>query len=130
MKEFQFAAVVLMSLLTFKLLLLPSRAKVTASIRRAWILMTTGIALLGVHFLLQYVLGLRTMGITQAVMLNLAMFIPCSWLLSLSLICLQRRGFISRSDRYAGLLTWAVALGLMAYAAATDGLPLPMVSRC
>ena len=124
MKEFQFAAVVLLSLLTLKLLLLPSKAMITASIRRAWWLMTVGIALLGVHFLLQYVLGLRAMGVTQAVMLNLAMFIPSSWLLSLSLICLQRRGFICRSDQYTGLLTWVVALGLMAYAAATDGQPL------
>ena len=124
MKEFQFAAVVLLSLLTLKLLLLPSKAMIAASIRRAWWLMTVGIALLGVHFLLQYALGLRAMGVTQAVMLNLAMFIPCSWLLSLSLICLQRRGFICRSDQYTGLLTWLVALGLMAYAAATDGQPL------
>lgn len=124
MKEFQFAAVVLLSLLTLKLLLLPSKAMITASIRRAWWLMTVGIALLGVHFLLQYTLGLRAMGVTQAVMLNLALFIPCSWLLSLSLICLQRRGFICHSDQYTGLLTWLVALGLMAYAAATDGQPL------
>ena len=124
MKEMQFAAIVLMSLLTLKLLLLPSKARVSPVMRRAWGLMTLGIALLGVQFLLQYILGLRALGVTQAVMLNLVFFIPCSWLLSLSLICLQRRGFICRSDRYAGPLTWVVALGLMAYAAATDGQPL------
>ena len=124
MKEMQFAAIVLMSLLTLKLLLLPSKARVSPVMRSAWRLMTLGVALIGVHFLLQYILGLRELGITQAVMLNLVFFIPCSWLLSLSLICLQRRGFICRSDRYAGPLAWVFALGVMAYAAATDDQPL------
>ena len=124
MKEMQFAAIVLMSLLTLKLLLLPSKARVSPVMRLAWGLMTLGVALIDVQFLLQYILGLRELGVTQAVMLNLVFFIPCSWLLSLSLICLQRRGFICRSDRYAGPLAWVFALGVMAYAAATDDQPL------
>lgn len=120
----QFAAIVLMALLTLKLLLLPSKAIVSSVVRRAWWLMTLGIVLIGVQFLLQYIFGLRTMGVTQAVMLNLVFFIPCSWLISLSLVCLQRRGFICRSDKYMGPLTWFIVIGLMAYAAATDGQPL------
>ena len=124
MREVQFTAIILMSLLLLKLLLLPSKAIVSPVMRRAWWLMVFSVALLDVHFLLQYILRLRDMGVTQAVMLNLVVFIPCSWLLSLSLICLQRRGFLCRSDRYAGLLTWMVALGLMAFAAAIDGEPL------
>jgi len=124
MKEMQFTAVILMALLTLKLLLLPSKAIVSPVMRRAWWLMVVGIAIIGVQFLLQYIFGLRAMGVTQAVMLNLAMFIPSSWLLALSLICLQRQGFISRSDQYMGLLTWLVSLSLMAYAALNDGQPL------
>ena len=124
MREIQFTGIILMSLLTLKLLLLPSKAIVVPVMRRAWWLMTLSIALLDVHFLLQFVLRLRDMGVTQAVMLNLVFFIPCSWLLSLSLISLQRRGFLCRSDLYAGLLTWFVVLGLMAFAAAIDGEPL------
>lgn len=117
----QFTAIVLMSLLTLKLLLLPSKAIVSPVMRRAWWLMTVGTALIGIQFLLQYIFNLRAMGVTQAVMLNLALFIPCTWLLALSLICLQRRGVVSLSDIYVGLLTWGTALGLMAFAAATDG---------
>ena len=124
MEQIQFTAIVLMSLLTLKLLLLTSKVTVNPIIRRAWWLMTVGIALLDVQFLLQYILGLRALGITQAVMLNLALFIPASWLLSISIICLQRRGFISRRDKYAGLLTWGIAMGLLAFAAATDDQPL------
>lgn len=124
MREMQFTAIILMSLLTLKLLLLPSKAIVSPVMRRAWWLMTVGIVLIGVQFLLQYIFKLRAMGVTQAVMLNLALFIPCSWLLALSLISLQRRGFISRSDWSVGLLTWVAALGLLAFAAVTDGQPL------
>lgn len=124
MKEMQFTAIVLMTLLTLKLLMLPAKAIVSPVMRRAWWLMLVGVALIGVQFVLQYTLGLRALGVPQAVMLNLVFFIPCSWLLAMSLICVQRRGFISRSDRYAGPLTWVVALALMAYAAATDGQPL------
>ena len=124
MEHIQFTAIVLMSLLTLKLLLLPSKVTVNPIIKRAWWLMTVGIALIDVQFLLQYILGLRALGITQAVMLNLALFIPASWLLSISIICLQRRGFISRRDQYAGLLTWGIAMGLLAFAAATDDQPL------
>ena len=124
MKEMQFSAIVLMSLLTLKLLLLPSKAIVSPVMRRAWWLMTVGTALIGVQFMIQYTFGLRAMGVTQAVMSNLALFIPASWLLSLSLICLQRRGFISRGDQYVGLVTWLAALGLMGFAAVTDGEPL------
>lgn len=124
MKELQFAAIVLMTLLTLKLLLLPSKAMVSSVVRRAWWLMLVGIVLIGVQFVLQYIFGLRAMGVTQGVMLNLAFFIPASWLLALSLVCLQRRGFICRSDKYMGPLTWVIVMGLMAYAAATDGQPL------
>lgn len=120
----QFTAIVLMVLLTLKLLRLPAKAIASLEMRRAWWLMTTGIVLIGVQFLLQYTLRLRAMGVTQAVMLNLALFIPCSWLLSLSIISLQRRRGITRSERYVGLLTWGVALGLMAYVAVTDDQPL------
>ena len=124
MEQVQFTATVLMSILTLKLLLLPSKVTVNPIIRRAWWLMTVGIALVGVQFLLQYILGLRLLGVTQAVMLNLAFFIPASWLLSMSIICLQRRGVINRYDIYVGLLTWIIVLGLLTFAAATDGQPL------
>ena len=124
MREMQFTAIVLMSLLTLKLLLLPSKAVVSLVTRRAWWMMTVGIALVGVQFVLQYIFNLRAMGVTQAVMLNLALFIPASWILSLSLICLQRRGTITRRNYLVGLLTWLAALCLMAFASITDGKPL------
>ena len=124
MEKMQFTAIVLMFLLTLKLLLLPGRVVEAAVVRKAHWLMIGGTALLGVQFLLQYIFGLRAMGVTQAVMLNLALFIPCSWMLSLSVLYLQRRGGVSRTDRLAGGIAWAVALILLGVAVTIDGQPL------
>lgn len=121
MREMQFTAIVLMSLLTLKLLLLPARTIVSPVMKRAWALMTAGTALIGLQFLLQYAFGLRELGVTQAVMLNLTLFIPCTWLLALALICLQQRGMVRTADIYVGVATWLAALGFMAFASFTDG---------
>ena len=84
----QFTAIMLMALLTMKLLLLPGRVATNAVLNRSRWLMVVSTALLGVQFLLQLSLGLRTLGVTQAVMVNLIFFIPCSWLMSLAVLYL------------------------------------------
>lgn len=120
----QFSAVVVLTLLVLKLMLLPRKVAVNPVVDTARWLMTTGIILLDVQFLLQYILGLRAMGVTQAVMLNLVLFIPCSWTISLALLYLQRQGRVSRTARWMGGATWAAALVLLGTAAAIDGQPL------
>ena len=86
MECIQFTAIVLMTLLTLKLLLLPGRVAVNPIVNKARWLMVGSTVLLGVQFLLQLTLGLRSLGVTQAVMLNLVFFIPCSWLMSLAIV--------------------------------------------
>lgn len=120
----QFSAVVVLTLLVLKLMLLPRKVAVHPVVDTARWLMTTGIILLDVQFLLQYILGLRAMGVTQAVLLNLVLFIPCSWTISLALLYLQRQGRVSRTARWMGGATWAAALVLLGTAAAIDGQPL------
>ena len=120
----QFSAVVVLTLLVLKLLLLPRKVAVNPIVGRARWLMTVGIALLDVQFLLQYIYGLRAMGVTQAVLLNLILFIPCSWTISLALLYLQQRGNVSRMARWMGGATWAVVLVLLGTAAVSDGQPL------
>ena len=122
MREMQFTAVVLMTLLTLKLLLLPVKVTANKVIRRSWLLMISATAIVGLQFLLQYVFRLRQIGVTQAVMLNLALLIPATVLFSLAIFSLQRR--LRQRDIYIGLFTWLLALGLMAYAAFSDGQPL------
>lgn len=120
----QFSAVVVLTLLVLKLMLLPRKVAVHPVVDTARWLMTTGIILLDVQFVLQYILGLRAMGVTQAVLLNLVLFIPCSWTISLALLYLQRQGRVSRTARWMGGATWAAALVLLGTAAAIDGQPL------
>lgn len=95
MKEMQFAAVVLMILMTAVLVLqLPGKVREDSVTNRSRWLMAAALVLLGAQFAIQYVSGLRTKGVTQAVALNLTMFMPCSVLLSMSVLNLQRQGRI------------------------------------
>lgn len=120
----QFTAVVLMLLLTVKLLFLRERRIKSRQARQARWLMTTATALLFLHFAIQLNTGLRLMGITQSVMLNLAMFIPASHLFARAILLLQRRGQLSLADRWTGPAVWMVTMAMLAVAALTDGQPL------
>ena len=143
----QFTAVVLMLLLTIKLLFLRERRIKSRQARQARWLMTTGTALLSLHFAIQLNTGLRLMGITQSVMLNLAMLIPASHLFARAILLLtssssvatrqneqvllrsllrplQPRGNLSLADRWTGPAVWTVTMAMLAVAALTDGQPL------
>ena len=120
----QFTAIIVLTLLVLKLLLLPRKVAVSGVVGKARWLMTTGILLLDVQFLLQYVFGLRAMGITQAVLVNLVLFVPASWIISLALLYLQRQGRVSIVARWVGGVAWALVLALLGLAAAIDGQPL------
>lgn len=124
MENMQFTAIVLMALLTFKLLMLPSKVAINPMVNKARILMTGSIILLGVQFLLQYIWQLRAMGVSQAVMLNLFLFIPASWMLSMAVLNLQGKGRLKPLDRWIGGITWLLCTLLLSIAAAIDGEPL------
>ena len=120
----QFTAVVLMQLLTVKLLFLRERRIKSRPARQARWLMVGGTALLALHFALQLKTGLRLQGVTQSVMLNLAMLIPASYLLARAVLLLQRRGELSLTDQWTGPAVWMVTVAMLAVAALTDGQPL------
>lgn len=120
----QFTAVVLMVLLTVKLLLLRGWRMKGCEARQARRLMTGGTALLALHFALQLTMGLRLMGVTQSVMLNLAMLIPASYFFARAVLLLQRHGELSLTDQWAGPAVWLVTMAMLAVAALTDGQPL------
>ncbi len=124
LEAMQFTAVVLMVLLTFKLLVPHRRSQETVVATTARWLMATATAVLAVHFAMQLTLGLRAMGVTQSVMLNLTMLIPASYLFSRAVLTLQRHGRLSRWDRWAGPLTWGAAMTMLLVAILYDGQPL------
>lgn len=109
-KLMQFSAVLLMISLTIKLVFLPHRVITSQTVNRSRWLLVGGTVLLGIQFFLQFILGLRAQDVDAAVMLNLAFFIPCSVLFSLAVINLQRRGFISRYEKYLGIPVWILAM--------------------
>ena len=120
----QFTAVVLMLLLTVKLLFLRKWRIKSRQARQARWLMAGGTALMVVHFAIQLKTGLRLQGVTQSVMLNLAMLIPASYLFARAILLLQRRGNLSLADRWTGPAVWTVTMAMLAVAALTDGEPL------
>ena len=130
MKELQFSAVVLMTLMCSALILLmPGRVKRDAVCNRSRWLMVGGLALIGVQFLVQYITQFRAIGVTQAVLINLTFFVPASALMSLSVLNLQRQGMLHAVERWGWLVVWLVIMGSLAVAVATDGNPLERLSE-
>ena len=120
----QFTAVVLMLLLTAKLLFLRERRIKSRQARQARCLMAGDTMLMAVHFAIQLKSGLRLMGVTQSVMLNLTMLIPASYCFARAVLLLQRRGELSLADRWMGPAVWTVTMALLGVTALTDGQPL------
>lgn len=116
MECFQFAALVVLTLLTLTLVLLPRRVAVAdVPFRSRW-LIAGGTGILALHFLLQLLLGLRSKGVTEAILLNLFMFVPAAWLLSLGVLYIQRRGEVRRRDWLVGPICWGIVTLLLAVA--------------
>ena len=125
MTQVQFTALVLMILLTLKLLLLPVKTVDKVSLGKTRWLMTACMALLAVQFLIQYTLQLRNTGhVAQAIMLNLAVFIPCTNLLALAILYLLNESHVNNVDRYIGVPTWIAAMTLLFIGLKSDGEPL------
>ena len=130
MKEMQFAAIVMMVMMCSALvLMLPERVKRDKVINRSRWLMVGALGLIGAQFVVQYTLELRTMGVTQAVLSNLAFFIPASSLMNLTILNLQRQGRLSRFERWAWTVVTLVVIVTLAIAVATDGNPLERLSH-
>ena len=124
LQSMQFTAAVLMMALTLKLLLLHGRRSASVVATNSRWLMIAATLMLGLHFALQLSLGLRLMGVTQAVMLNLVMLMPASCFYSWAIMLLQRRGQLTRTDWLAGPIAWGLTIAMLGIAAATDGEPL------
>ena len=122
MEQMQFSAIVLMTLLSLALLfLLPQWSSWDPAVNRARRLMAYSTGLLALHFILALTLHLRARGVTQAVMFNLLMFVPCSFLFYLTMVSLLRRGKICRRDWLPGLITWIIVIGMLVTAHIMDG---------
>jgi len=134
MEEMQMTAIVLTAAMTAILLWqLPKRVEADAVTNRSRRLMALALGLLSGQFAAQYALGLRSLGVTWAVALNLAVFMPCSVLLAMSVLNLLRQGAVRRREWAAGAALCAVAAAVMAGGWLTGGeerLALAEVGAC
>ncbi len=125
MKEMQFFSMTIMALLTLTLLvLLPKKVKLDRILNRSKWLLAAGTTLMSIQFMLQWSIGFREMGVTQAVVVNLLFFVPCSWLFSLSLLNLQQQGWIGLRFWVPGIATWVIIVALLVGASFVDGEPI------
>ena len=116
MKEMQMTAMVLtLVMATILMVMLPRDVKADHVRNRSRWLMTCGLLLLSLQFLLQYTLELRQQGVAQAVALNLLFFTPSAMLMALSVLNLQRQGRLLRSDWAVGIAACAVVVVLLAW---------------
>lgn len=120
-EHMQFAAVTLMTLMAVALAVwMPRRVSGDRVVNRSRWLMVAGLVLISTQFLVQFIFGFRAMGVTQGVFVNILFFIPCSWLIALSLLNLQRQGRLSRTEWMAGPVTLAVAATVMLLGGSID----------
>ena len=129
MKEMQFSAIVMMVMMCSALIvLMPGRVKLDRVINRSRWLMVGALGLIGAQFLVQYITQLRTMGVTQAVLVNLAFFVPASSLMNLTILNLQRQGRLTRFERWIWVGVALLVYICLAIAVATDGHPIGELS--
>ena len=130
MKEMQFSAIVMMVMMCSALIVqMPGRVKHDTVCNRSRWLMVGALSLIGAQFVVQYLTQLRAMGITQAVLVNLAFFVPASSLMNLTILNLQRQGRLSRFERCIWIGVTLVVIASLAIAVMTDGHPLSQLSE-
>jgi len=126
----QYGGMLTMALLALTLVWqIPQRLVRGTVFSRARWMVAGGLALLAVHFLLQYITGFRQMGVTQAVMWNLLFFIPCSWLFNIAVLYLQRQGQLRRLDWWMGAVISIVSTLILTVTATADGVPFTEESK-
>ena len=126
----QFAAIVMMVMMCSALIvLMPNRVRRDKVINQSRWLMVGALALIGAQFVVQYITELRMMGVTQAVLVNLAFFVPASSLMNLTILNLQRQGRLTGIERWIWLGVTLVVIASLGIAVATDGHPIAAFSE-
>lgn len=130
MKEMQFSAIVMMVLMCSALIvLMPGRVKRDKVINQSRWLMVGALGLIGTQFLIQYLTELRTMGVMQAVLVNLTFFVPASSLMNLTILNLQRQGNLNNLERWGWTFVSLLVITGLAIAVVTDGKPIEQLSE-
>ena len=127
--EMQVSGMLAMTILAMMLVVrVPPRAMRHAGFARARWLLVSGTLLIAVQFFVQHQMGLRQMGVTQAVLLNLLLFMPAALFINMAILNVQRQGRVSPKEWMVGVLACGiVAVGLLA-TVTLDGVSLSVES--
>ena len=124
--EIQMSGMLTMVMLALILVLrVPARAMRHPGFPAARWLTVGGTLLIALQFLVQHQMGLRQMGVTQAVLVNLLLFMPAALLIGMAVLYVQRQGRVHFWE-------WTVELGIcllstivLLVAVFFDGVALP-----
>lgn len=123
--EMQFGGMLSMALLAFMLMLcVPRRSVRHAGFSQARWLMVMGTGLIAIQFLIQHIGGFRQMGVTQAVLWNLLMFLPATVLINVALIYVQTQGRILPMDWIVGVVICGLSTVILVGTVLIDGVPM------
>ena len=103
----------------------PDRAMRHPGFPAARWLMVGGTLLIALQFLVQHQMRLREMGVTQAVLVNLLLFMPSSLLIGMAVLYVQRQGRVRFWEWAVELGIWLVAAVVLLVAVFSDGVALP-----
>ncbi len=99
----QFGGMLTMTMLTLMLVVcVPRRSAIHPGFGRARWLMASGTLMIAIQFLLQQIFGFRQMGITQAVLWNLLLFLPATLHINMAMLYVQRRGVVNWKEWLLG----------------------------
>ena len=123
--EMQISGMLTMLMLAIMLVLrVPRRIMHRPGFFRARWLTVGGTLLIAAQFFVQHRMGLRQMGVTQGVFMNLLLFIPASLLIGMAVLYVQRHGRVSLWEWMAGGVITAVAVVMLLVTVFFDGVPL------
>ena len=124
LNEMQFAGMIGMGLLSLTMTVnVPRRVAKHPVYGRARWLMSCGLALLSIQFLIQYAFNLREMGLNQAIFVNLLFFIPCTLSMSLAILYVQRQGGVKYNEWMVGWRLYALVAIVLIVTVFFDGVP-------
>ena len=125
MTEMQFGGMLTMTMLTLMLVLcVPHRSARRAGFGQGRWLMASGTLVIAAQFLLQHIGGFRQMGVTQAVLWNLLLFMPAAMLTNMAILYVQRRGTVSRTEWLMGCVLCLLNTMVLVTTLLADGVPL------
>ena len=107
----------------------PRRSRKHAGFAYGRWLMAAGTTMVAVQFLLQRIGGFRHMGISQAVLWNLLLFMPACLIINMAVLHIQRRGSVSRREWLLGGAICGLNTLILITTLLADGVPFEEESK-